>query len=101
MTRCDMASEKAIGRQITTWLSGQPGCFFFRATGGRGQMGGLPDIIVCWRGRFVGLEVKQNGRYATPRQAAVHAAIGRGQGVAAVVRSLDDVKAVLRTEPPR
>ncbi len=96
-----MASEKAIARQITTWLSGQPGCFFFRATGGRGQMGGLPDIIVCWRGRFVGLEVKQPGRYPTARQRAVIAAIGRGQGVAVVVRSLDDVKAVLLGEDER
>ena len=90
-----MTSERAIARTITTWLAGQRECFYFRAAGGRGQMGGLPDIIVCWRGRFVGLEVKQPGRYPTARQKAVMAAIGRGQGVAAVVRSLDDVKAVL------
>ncbi|MBE0534536.1 MAG: VRR-NUC domain-containing protein [Phycisphaerae bacterium] len=56
---------------------------------------GVPDIICCCRGRFVGLEVKSaRGRISGPQRVQLER-IQRARGRAAVVRSVEDVKRVL------
>ena len=58
---------------------------------------GVPDIICCYRGRFVGFEVKTSkGRISGP-QRVQNERIRRTGGRAVVVRSVADVRVVLRT----
>lgn len=55
------------------------------------MMAGLPDIIACVEGRFVGLETKlPDGGNATPVQKYIHGLIGRAGGKAVVVRSVGE-----------
>ena len=59
-------------------------------------MAGLPDIIVCYRGVFIGLETKTpEGHGPTKRQEYVHGRINDAEGVVAVVRSVHDALNVL------
>ena len=56
---------------------------------------GVPDILCCYRGRFVGFEVKTTkGRVSGP-QRVQNERIGAAGGRAVVVRSVADVRAVL------
>ena len=59
---------------------------------------GIPDIIVCYKGRFYGLEAKVGTNKPTRLQEATIAEIRKAGGVAGVVKSVDDVKALLHGE---
>ena len=56
---------------------------------------GIPDIIGCYRGRFVALEVKRPGEQPRAIQAVVLKALKRAGAITAVVHSLDETKEVL------
>lgn len=56
---------------------------------------GVPDILVCHAGRFVGLELKRPGQAASSHQGIEHERIRSAGGQAAVVRSVADLENVL------
>jgi hypothetical protein len=58
---------------------------------------GMPDIIVCANGRFVGLEVKREGNYQTEVQKLAQEQIEGSGGLYFVVRSVDDAKKALKS----
>ncbi len=61
------------------------GCYYFFAyTGGYGTSG-VPDIVLCYRGVFVGLECKAGAKRPTPLQVAQLRAIRAAGGLAYVV----------------
>lgn len=57
---------------------------------------GDPDFLICWKGHFVGLEAKVSGKNARPKQQEAIESIIRSGGFATVVRSLEEVVAILR-----
>jgi Holliday junction resolvase len=59
------------------------------------QRAGLPDLIGCHEGRYVGLEVKQPGKQATPLQTHTLEQIIRAGGIAGVITSFEEAKALL------
>lgn len=56
---------------------------------------GLPDIFCCYRGFFIGLEVKTDAGDPSARQLAVLKRIQAAGGVGRVVRSWDEVERIL------
>ena len=56
---------------------------------------GAPDFLVCWRGRFLGLEVKRAGNVPTRAQLRQMELIRKAGGVSAVVHSIAEALAVL------
>jgi len=83
------------------------GAFGFKIHGGPTMMVGLPDQIMCYRGMFVGMEVKMPTGKTTKIQERRIQQIRDAGGFAFVVRSvedamdaLDDVDAFLRGELP-
>ena len=72
-----------------------PECFFWKEHGGQYGTAGIPDIIVCHKGRFIALEAKVGKNKPTKLQAATIDQIKRAGGTAAVVYSVEDVKAVM------
>lgn len=56
---------------------------------------GIPDIIACIDGRFYGFEVKTDEGTPTKLQLATIRKINAAGGIAQVVRSVEDVKAVI------
>lgn len=53
------------------------------------------DILACWRGRFLALEVKRPGGRATAGQGEFLSAVREAGGLAAVVDSVRDVERLL------
>lgn len=67
------------------------GWFVFKVHGSAFQMPGLPDLVVCAEGRFLGIEVKRPGGKPTAVQDAVHAAIRRAGGQVIVATGAEDL----------
>lgn len=64
--------------------------------GGGFQASGIPDILACYKGRFLGLEVKLEYNKPSKIQEVKIDLINRSGGIARVVRSIEEVEEVLR-----
>ena len=69
--------------------------FFWKEHGGAYGTSGIPDIICCYKGRFLGLEVKLPGGKLTALQHKALEKINAAGGIGRRVESVDDVKAVI------
>lgn len=80
--------ESKLSRKIMDRLRIE-GYFAFKVHGSEFMMAGLPDIIVCAEGLFIGLETKlpSTRGNVSPRQAYVHSQIENAGGIAHVVCS--------------
>jgi Holliday junction resolvase len=56
---------------------------------------GLPDIVCCYKGRFIAFEVKTDKGKTTILQEVMLRKIRAAGGIAEVVRSAEEVKAVI------
>lgn len=56
---------------------------------------GIPDLLICLWGEFIGLEVKQPGAKLRPRQKLVLHEIFKAGGVAAVVETVGQAEILL------
>ena len=84
-----MQPEALLGRKIRVALEAR-GAFVFKVHGSGMMMAGLPDLIVCYRGLYLGLEVKMPGNKASKVQSRVHEKIQQAGGYAAVVYSVEE-----------
>lgn len=87
--------ESDIVRAILRYLKTVQNCFFWKEYGGMYGTAGIPDIIACIDGRFYGFEVKTDEGTPTKLQLATIRKINAAGGIAQVVRSVEDVKAVI------
>lgn len=89
--------ESKLSRRIMDRLRAE-GYFCFKVHGSEYMMAGLPDVIVCAEGKFIGLETKlpSTRNNVSPRQVLVHGQIQHAGGHASVVCSPDE--AVRRVE---
>jgi hypothetical protein len=99
--------ESEILKSITEYLSYQKDLYFFRAGSGafKTEQGryfktgkkGCPDVIVCIKGLFVGLEVKNEKNKQSIFQKQAQIDIENAVGIYEVVRSIADVEKLLET----
>jgi len=87
--------EKDITAAIMRVLKMVPRCFAWKEHGGMYGTAGIPDVICCLDGRFFAFEVKTPEGSVTKLQERTIHRIKVAGGYAYVVRSVDDVKAVL------
>ncbi len=87
--------ESDIVRAILKYLKTVPECFCWKEHGGMYGTAGIPDIICCYCGNFVAFEVKTEKGKTTALQESVINKIQKCGGKAVIVRSVNDVKAVL------
>ena len=59
--------ESKVKKQVVAVLKQYGAYYFYPVTGGYGRSG-VPDIVVCWKGRFIGIECKANGGVPTALQ---------------------------------
>jgi hypothetical protein len=88
-----MTPEGRVKKQIRNWLREQ-GAYIFSPV----QMGfgaSTLDLLVCWNGRFVGIEVKAPGKTPTDRQCAICDEITMAGGQSIIAWSLEDVAEIL------
>ena len=88
-------AEKDITAAILRHLKTLPQCFSFKEHGGMYGTAGTPDIICCYKGRFLGLEVKQPTGRLTELQKRTIEKINAAGGIALRVESVADVKNVI------
>lgn len=89
-----MASETALTERIKKALIAR-GAWLVKFHGTNYSGAGIPDLLVCYRGHFVAIEVKLPGGDATKLQAAVLRQIGRAGGVSTVATSKEEALAAL------
>lgn len=89
-------AESKLSRKILDALRAE-GYFAFKVHGSEYMMAGLPDIIVCAKGLFIGLETKlpSTRSNVSPRQVYVHDQIKLAGGTAEVVCSPAEALAVV------
>lgn len=89
-----MITEKAIENKIKKLLTEQ-GAYFFKHFGCKFSRVGVPDIIACINGRFIGIEVKRENGVLSEVQKIHLQQIKNAGGIGIVARSVEDVKEAL------
>lgn len=87
--------EREITNKILKWLRDNE-YYCEKIHGGGVQCSGIPDIIACIKGRFVGIEVKYGKNKASILQAYKLAQINKSGGIGLVVYSLLDLQTQLK-----
>lgn len=62
-----MTPEKKVKVKVCDILKKLGAYYFYASTGGYGASG-VPDIIACYKGKFIGIECKANGNKPTALQ---------------------------------
>lgn len=88
--------ENDLITQIRNYLKTVTDLFFWKEHGGQYGTAGIPDIIVCYRGRFIAFEAKVGNNKPTLLQECTIRQILRAGGYALVVKSVEEVKEVIR-----
>lgn len=91
-----MASEKNFENKVKKWLK-EHGAWYVKTWSNGVQRSGIPDLIVCWKGHFIGLELKaENGRPSALQMHEVEQ-IWKAGGKAFITRpsDWDEVKKIL------
>ena len=87
--------EKDLVDQIRKYLNTIDKLFFWKEHGGQYGTAGIPDIIVCYKGKFIAFECKLPGNKPTLLQTiTLRKIIGAG-GLAFVITDLNQVKEII------
>ena len=89
-----MTREKTIENAIKKHLD-KVGAYYIKYHGGAYSKVGVPDLLVCYKGRFLGLEVKNETYQPSPLQLHHLKMIKKAGGIAYVVRSVAQLKLIL------
>jgi len=94
-----MTPEAKVKKKIVAVLKEHGAYYFYPVTGGFGRSG-VPDIIVCHAGRFIGIECKAGKNKPTPLQEKNLQDIEVAGGIAMIVNedNIADVKKCLEGE---
>ena len=87
--------EKEVVDSIKDYLKTIPNIFYWKEQGGQFGTAGIPDIIICYKGRFIALEVKRPGGKPTLLQKITLNKIEKANGIAKIVTSLEQVKQII------
>ena len=79
-----LTPEKKVKNKVVKILKAHGVYYFFPATYGMGRSG-IPDIVCCYKGRFIGIECKANCNKPTPLQERELTAIREAGGTSLVI----------------
>jgi hypothetical protein len=88
-----MTPEKKVKAKVVEILKGFGAYYFYASTGGYGASG-VPDIICCYKGRFIGIECKAGKGKTTALQEKNLNNIMTAGGTALVINedNIEDVR---------
>jgi len=90
-----VVKEATIVKNICDYLKKLDKCFFWKEHGGMYGTAGIPDIIICYKGKFVALEAKRPGGKLTKLQEKTIKDIRAAEGAAYIVTSVEEVKEIM------
>lgn len=76
--------EKLVKTKVVAQLKTLGAYYFYPVTGGYGASG-VPDVVGCYKGRFIGIECKANGNKPTALQQMNLDKIAAQGGIALVI----------------
>ena len=88
-----MPGEQKIQKQIIDYLQ-KFKCYIIKTV--VTTKAGVPDLIVCYKGKFIALEVKTDKGETTPLQYYNLREIEKAGGWGYIVRSVEDVQLILK-----
>ena len=88
--------EADLVKRITQYLKTVPELFHWKEHGGMYGTAGIPDIIVCYKGRFIAFEAKVGKNKPTVLQSETIRAINKAGGYAMPVWSVEEVRQVIQ-----
>jgi len=90
--------EGKVKAAIKAFLSSLPNCWSFMPVSNGMGVHGIPDIICCYKGVFVGIECKAPGKVGstTPLQKMQLRMINMALGYAIAVDNVETVKGLIR-----
>jgi len=91
----NVTPEAKVKKKVVAILRQHGAYFFYPVTGGYGRSG-VPDIIVCHKGRFIGIECKAGNNKPTPLQEQNLNAIQAAGGTSLVINE-DNISTVEET----
>ena len=80
--------EKKVKQKVCAKLKELGVYYFYASTGGYGASG-VPDIVACYNGHFIGIECKANGNKPTALQNKHFSDIKKAGGYSMVVDETD------------
>lgn len=86
-----MTPEAKVKKKVAEILKSAGAYYFYPVTGGFG-MSGVPDIVVCYRGHFIGIECKAGSNKPTALQEQNLAKIAAAGGISLVVNEQNIVE---------
>ena len=89
-----MTAEGLLKTRIRKKLSDM-GIFWSSIQGGPGSKPGDPDLIICCKGRFIGIEVKTASGRQSPVQKVREEQIKANGGIYRIVKNMDDLMEIL------
>jgi Holliday junction resolvase len=89
--------EKKVKDKVVKLLKQYGAYYFFPATFGMGRSG-IPDVVCCHKGAFIGIECKAGKNTTTPLQDRELAAIQSAGGTALVINenNMDELEGLLK-----
>ena len=93
-----MTPEKKVKNKVVRLLKECGAYYFFPASYGMGRSG-VPDIVCCLRGYFIGIECKAGKNKPTPLQEKELADIIKAGGVSCVINegNMAELESILTT----
>lgn len=83
-----MAAEKNFENKVKKFLE-EEGCYYIKTHGDRFSRIGVPDLIICCNGNFIGIELKAPNGKPSPLQEHHISKIREAGGLAAVLYPKD------------
>jgi Holliday junction resolvase len=90
-----MTPEAKVKKKVVQILKQHGAYYFYPVTGGYGRSG-VPDIIACYKSRFIGIECKAGTNKPTALQQKNLTDIKLADGIALVVNE-ENIEEVCRT----
>lgn len=86
--------EKTVENAIKKYLKSK-GAYVVKYHGNQFSQVGVPDLLVCYQGRFLGIEIKNETGKTSPLQDVNIEQIKKAGGISFVARSVEDVRKVI------
>lgn len=88
-------NENKVKDSVQAYLTSL-GAYHFKVHGSIYMRAGIPDIVCCLNGRFIGIELKDEGNSASELQLAHGRKIAKAGGIFIVAYNVADVEKMLK-----
>ena len=86
--------EKTIENKIKTYLRSK-GAYCVKYHGNQFSQVGVADLLVCYKGKFLAIEIKNETGKTSPLQDVNIELVKKAGGISFVARSVEDVRQVI------